>query len=206
MKLYTVKMPKIIQRLFPDYLWRFSSQYKTIYLTFDDGPTENITNFVLEQLQKYHAKATFFCIGKNAKNHPEIYQNILDGGHTVGNHTNNHLNGSKTNNITYIKNVEEAATNINSKLFRPPYGRIRKKQAKLLIQKGYKIVMWNVLSADFDETVTKEKCLTNVLKNTSNGSIVVLHDSKKCAEKIRYLLPKVLAHYTKKGYQFKAIS
>lgn len=205
MKLYIVKTPNIIQRLYSDYLWRFSSVPKDIYLTFDDGPTEDITSFVLSELKKYNAKATFFCIGKNVTNHPDIYQEILKAGHSVGNHTNNHLNGFKTTNTVYQENIKLAAEQIDSKLFRPPYGKLKRSQAKQLILLGYKVVMWDVLSADFDKKVSSQKCLENVLKNTTNGSIVVMHDSKKCKEKIKFTLPKVLAHFSKKGYQFKAI-
>ena len=213
MKLYITKTPKSIQRIFSKYLWRFSSDKKEIYLTFDDGPTPEITHFVLEQLKKFEAKATFFLIGKNVTNHPELYQQILNENHTVGNHTNNHLNGFKTKTKEYLKNVLEAenviwSTNKKSatKLFRPPYGRIKSKQAKEIQKLGYKIIMWSVLSADFDVTISKEKCLQNVLKNTQNGSIIVFHDSVKASEKLTYVLPKVLEFYTEKGFTFKAIS
>ena len=213
MKLYITKTPKSIQRIFSKYLWRFSSDKKEIYLTFDDGPTPEITHFVLEQLKKFEAKATFFLIGKNVTNHPELYQQILNENHTVGNHTNNHLNGFKTKTKEYLKNVLEAENvicnaneNPGIKLFRPPYGRIKSKQAKEIQKLGYKIIMWSVLSADFDVTISKEKCLQNVLKNTQNGSIIVFHDSVKASEKLTYVLPKVLEFYTEKGFTFKAIS
>ena len=213
MKLYITKTPKSIQRIFSKYLWRFSSDKKEIYLTFDDGPTPEITHFVLEQLKKFEAKATFFLIGKNVTNHPELYQQILNENHTVGNHTNNHLNGFKTKTKEYLKNVLEAENvicnaneNPGIKLFRPPYGRIKSKQAKEIQKLGYKIIMWSVLSADFDVTISKEKCLQNVLKNTQNGSIIVFHDSVKASEKLTYALPKVLEFYTEKGFTFKAIS
>ena len=213
MKLYITKTPKSIQRIFSKYLWRFSSDKKEIYLTFDDGPTPEITHFVLEQLKKFEAKATFFLIGKNVTNHPELYQQILNENHTVGNHTNNHLNGFKTKTKEYLKNVLEAENvicnaneNPGIKLFRPPYGRIKSKQAKEIQKLGYKIIMWSVLSADFDVTISKEKCLQNVLKNTQNGSIIVFHDSVKASEKLTYVLLKVLEFYTEKGFTFKAIS
>ena len=213
MKLYITKTPKSIQRIFSQYLWRFSSDKKEIYLTFDDGPTPEITNFVLEQLRKFEAKATFFLIGKNAKKYPELYQQILNENHAIGNHTHNHFNGFRTKTKEYLKNVLETEnvicnTNENSriKLFRPPYGRIKSKQAKEIKKLGYKIIMWSVLSADFDVTISKEKCLQNVLKNTQNGSIIVFHDSVKASEKLTYVLPKVLEFYTEKGFTFKAIS
>ncbi|WP_405609698.1 polysaccharide deacetylase family protein [Polaribacter sp. Asnod1-A03] len=201
-------------RFFSDYTWHFFSDKKEIFLTFDDGPTPEITKFILAELNKHNAKATFFCIGKNIKNHPELFKEIISDGHAIGNHTNNHLKGWKTENTNYIDNVFMCEKTINQfgyafknnqKLFRPPYGRIKKSQAKELIQKGYKIIMWDVLSADFDIKISKEKCLDNVLQNTENGSIVVFHDSVKAAERMKYALPKVLKEFSEKGFVFKAI-
>ena len=206
MKFYTIKTPTIIQKLFPNYCWRFSSSVKEIYLTFDDGPTPEITTFVLDELQKHKAKATFFCIGENVKKCPKILERIKKEGHSIGNHTFNHLNGFKTNNTDYIENIQQAAKLIESNLFRPPYGRLKISQARSIIRAGYKVVMWDVLSADFDTTITPEKCLKNVLSKTSNGSIVVMHDSIKAKDKIFYALPKILNYYTERGYVFKSIN
>ncbi|MGJ8743524.1 polysaccharide deacetylase family protein [Polaribacter sp.] len=239
MKFYIPKTPSIFFRLFSKYTWRFSLEKKEIFLTFDDGPTPEITQFVLSELEKYNAKATFFCIGKNVKNNPKIFEKIIKNGHSVGNHTQNHFNGwqhtteayldnflackyhldrlipkptnnNNNNNNTnkVLKTSQENSTNLkeNPKLFRPPYGKIRKNQALEILKRGYKIIMWSVLSADFDTTISKEKCLENVLKNTSNGSIVVFHDSVKAANKLKFVLPQVLAYFTKKGFVFKAIS
>ncbi|WP_439129668.1 polysaccharide deacetylase family protein [Polaribacter sp.] len=200
-------------RLFSKYIWRFSIEKKEIYLTFDDGPTPEITQFVLDELNKYNAKATFFCIGKNIKNQPAIFKRIIAEKHSVGNHTQNHLNGWKTSKKEYVDNFLECDSIISStvekpqkkQLFRPPYGKLKKKQAEKILKKGYKIIMWSVLSADFDTSITKEECLENVLQNTTNGSIVVFHDSVKASKKLRFTLPKVLAHFSKKGYAFKAI-
>ncbi|TVZ56120.1 peptidoglycan/xylan/chitin deacetylase (PgdA/CDA1 family) [Lutibacter sp. Hel_I_33_5] len=209
---YFIKTPDIVQRLFSKYIWRFSSNKKELYLTFDDGPTPEITTFVLEELKKYNAKATFFCIGKNIKNHPTIFKQLLDEGHSVGNHTQNHLNGWKSSNATYVENVllckkeiQQFNNSINKQLFRPPYGKIKPSQSKKLRKLGYKIIMWDVLSADFDTKISKEKCLDNVLKNTQNGSIIIFHDSKKASEKLQFVLPKVLNEFSKKGYVFKRI-
>ena len=205
MKFYIIKTPTIVQRLFSSYRWRFSSVPKEIYLTFDDGPTLEVTNFVLEELKKHQAKATFFCIGKNVKKHQNIYHKIQEEGHSVGNHTFNHLNGLLTKNTRYIENIQQASAYIVSKLFRPPYGRLKSSQARLLQQEGYKIIMWDVLSGDFDRSISPEKCLENVLKNTTNGSIIVMHDSEKAKDKIYFALPRILDHFSQKGYLFKAI-
>jgi len=214
MKPYFIKTPKLIKLIFKHWFWSFSIKKKNIYLTFDDGPTPEITEWVLRQLNKYNAKATFFCIGKNIKNYPEIFQKIIDDNHSIGNHTNNHFNGLKNNTNRYLQNIEKAESNFtqnlkintqHSKLFRPPYGKLKFLQAKKIRQKGYKIIMWDVLSADFDTSISNEKCLKNVLKNTENGSIVVFHDSKKAEEKLKYVLPKILEYYTAKEYDFKKI-
>ena len=205
MKFYTIKTPTIIQKFFSNYRWRFSSVPKEIYLTFDDGPSLEVTNFVLKELKKHQAKATFFCIGKNVKKHQNIYHKIQEEGHSVGNHTFNHLNGLLTKNTRYIENIQQASAYIVSKLFRPPYGRLKSSQARLLQQEGYKIIMWDVLSGDFDRSISPEKCLENVLKNTTNGSIIVMHDSEKAKDKIYFALPRILDHFSQKGYLFKAI-
>jgi len=208
MKLYFIKTPRIIQRIFKNYTWRFFTDKKEIYLTFDDGPTPEITNWTLDLLNEYNAKATFFCIGKNVLEEPEIYARILKENHQIGNHTHNHTNGSNTDLKTYINNVLKAEKHLKNpaKLFRPPYGRIKRKQAKKMKSLGYTIIMWDVLSADFDITIGKEKCLQNVLRNTKNGSVIVFHDSVKAFENLQYTLPKVLDYFSKKGYIFKAIS
>ncbi len=217
MKTYFVKTPKFVQRLFPKRIWAFSTTKKEIYLTFDDGPIPKVTPWVLDLLKTYNAKATFFCIGKNISKHPEIFKKILSDRHSIGNHTYNHLNGWKTNTEEYIDNCEkfdeilkqvqsdkstitkQQATSNN--LFRPPFGKLTSKQSKILQKKGYKIIMWNVLSADFDKSISKEKCLENVLKNIQVGSVVVFHDSLKSEEKLRYVLPKVLDFITHKKWK-----
>lgn len=208
MKLYLTKTPRIIQRIFKNYTWRFAVKNKVLFLTFDDGPTPEITNWTLDLLKKHKAKATFFCIGKNVIQEPEIYHRIINEGHRVGNHTHNHKNGAKTTIKNYISNFLEAEKNLHntSKLFRPPYGKIKKKQALKILNLGYKIIMWDVLSADFDQSISKEKCLKNVLKNTKPGSIIVFHDSIKASEKLKYVLPKVLEYYTEKRYKFSTIT
>ncbi|MEO7211052.1 MAG: polysaccharide deacetylase family protein [Chitinophagaceae bacterium] len=211
---YLVKTPWWLKKLYPLYTWEIPAEEKILYLTFDDGPHETATPFVLEQLRKFNAKATFFCIGKNVVENPAIYRQIIEDGHTIGNHTFNHVNGWKTSNKKYADEVFEAAKYIDSKLFRPPYGRISRFQAKVLMQenrrqtianKGFKIIMWTVLSGDFDLSKKSNECRDYVLLNASPGSIIVFHDSKKAWERMQGALPEVLEHFTKEGFQFKSI-
>ncbi|MFT5147333.1 MAG: peptidoglycan/xylan/chitin deacetylase (PgdA/CDA1 family) [Polaribacter sp.] len=213
MKFYIPKTPSCMMRFFSKYTWCFSRDVKEIYLTFDDGPTPEVTQFVLDELKKYNAKATFFCIGKNILNHPDVFKKIKNSKHTIGNHTYNHLNGWATKNKDYFDNFLQCEPIISKtldestkpKLFRPPYGKIKKSQAKSILKKGYRIIMWDVLSADFDVATSKEECLRNVLNNTKNGSIIVFHDSVKASEKLKFVLPKVLKEFSEKGFVFKAI-
>ncbi len=202
--MYLIKTPHFIQNLFPNFTWRIPTKENVLYLTFDDGPIPEITPWVLEQLAQYKAKATFFCVGDNAYKHPEVFQQVIAQGHSVGNHTYNHLNGWVTDNIPYFHNVRRSASLMHSVLFRPPYGKLRPRQAQFL-QRHYRIVMWDVLSGDFDPKISAEQCLHNVLDNAQPGSIVVFHDSLKAKEKLQYALPQVLAHFTEKGYRFEAL-
>ena len=179
---------------------------KILYLTFDDGPHPIATPFVLDTLKEYNAKATFFCIGKNVQVHKQIYQRILDEGHKAGNHTFNHVNGWKTNDETYIKEVMNAKQYIDTDLFRPPYGRISRFKINLLQQAGFKIIMWDVLSGDFDKEESKEKCASNVILQAKTGSIIVFHDSEKAFQKMSYALPLVLRKFSEEGFTFKAIN
>ena len=208
MPVFPAKTPKLIQRLFPKYIWKKASLTKTIYLTFDDGPTPKITQWTLDILKKYNAKATFFCIGDNIKKYPELLKSVYNDGHTIGNHTFNHLKGWRTDTNSYVKNTEKTQQLITSnskQLFRPPFGKIKRKQAKQLIKRGYKIVMWSVISYDWEVKVTPEQCLENVIKNSISGSIIVFHDSIKASKNMQYALPKVLEHFSSIGYQFKAL-
>jgi peptidoglycan/xylan/chitin deacetylase (PgdA/CDA1 family) len=206
-----VKTPKIITSALPNLVWHLPSKDKAIYLTFDDGPTPEITDWTLDTLNTYKAKATFFCIGNNIEKHPEIFKRINTERHTIGNHTFNHLKGWKTKTQHYVENTLEAQNIIdqhnikNSYLFRPPHGRIKPKQAKQLQDLGYKIIMWNVLSKDWDKKISKEKCLENVIQNTTSGDIVVFHDSIKASRNMQYALPRVLEHFSEKGFEFKRI-
>ena len=206
--LYFVKSPVWLQRLFPQRVWKMHGQEKKIYLSFDDGPHPVHTLFILDYLLRYNAKATFFCIGRNVKMYPDVYQRILNEGHSVGNHTFNHLNGKKTNDKDYLEDVAAAGACTETNLFRPPYGRLTAFQAKLLMElnRPYKIIMWTVLSGDFDPGISKKRCLENVLLNTGKGSVVVFHDSDKAAEKMQYVLPLILETFSQKGYAFERIT
>ncbi len=216
MSFYFVKTPKLIQSFYKNYIWKIDTNKKEIYLTFDDGPTPIVTEFVLNTLKKHQAKATFFCIGKNVQENPELFKRILNENHTIGNHTQNHLNGWTTSVNEYIKNIEEAENcilqnlllnkkGIQQKLFRPPYGKIKKRQAKIILKNDCKIIMWSVLSGDFDTTIKQQQCLQNVLQNVESGSIVVFHDSEKAYNKLKNVLPKMLTHFLSLGFKFKAI-
>ncbi len=204
---YLVKTPWILKKIYPDCIWDFKTVEKNIYLTFDDGPHPEATPFVLEELKRYNAKATFFCIGKNVEAHFDIYKRIIEEGHAVGNHTYNHLNGWKTDDKEYLDNIFKAKKIIDSNLFRPPYGKITKFQLKQLPGEKYKLkpIMWSVLSGDFDEKVTREECYLTVSRNAKEGSIVVFHDSGKALPRLRYALPLVLQYFSKKGFEFKSI-
>ncbi|RLD25955.1 MAG: polysaccharide deacetylase family protein [Bacteroidetes bacterium] len=204
MSFYLTKIPDIVKPLASDLIWNLSPQTQTLYLTFDDGPVVGVTDWVLEILDRYNAKATFFCVGENVERNPELFEQIIKQGHSVANHSYNHLNGWKTSNFTYYRNVLKADELIGSKLFRPPYGKITRQQVKSL-KKKYKIIMWDVLSGDFDENLKSESCIKNVIKASKSGSIIVFHDSEKSKSNLMETLPEILRHYTVKGYSFKNI-
>ncbi len=198
------KTPQIVKALYSQLVWEIPNQENKIYLTFDDGPTPVITEWTLDVLKQYDIKATFFCLGKNIEAHPEIYQRILSDGHTVGNHSYSHLSGWKTKNQDYFEDINKCQKLLNSKLFRPPYGRISKSQAKKL-NEDYKIIMWNVLSGDYDNKISPEKCLKNVLDNTQSGSIIVFHDSNKAEPNLKYALPQAIEILFEKKFVFDVL-
>lgn len=203
--MYLVKTPQFIQKLFPNFTWRIPTEDKQLYLTFDDGPIPEVTPWVLEQLAQYNAKATFFCVGENVEKHPEIYKAVTSAGHAVGSHTFNHLDGWANDNIPYFHNVRHSANMVDSVLFRPPYGRLKPKQAQFLMR-HYRVVMWDVLSGDFDANISKEQCLKNVTRNAGAGSIVVFHDNVKAIDRLEYALPRVLEHFSSLGYTFNTLN
>ena len=203
--MYFIKSPQFVRNLFPNFTWQIPTDEKRLFLTFDDGPVADVTPWVLRTLADYDAKATFFCVGDNIRKYPQIFAQIREEGHSVGNHTFNHLNGWATENIPYFHNVRHCATLVNSELFRPPYGRLKPKQAQFL-QRHYRVVMWDVLSGDFDPAISPQQCFKNVANHAEPGSIVVFHDSLKARERLEYALPKVLEHFSALGYRFEALN
>jgi peptidoglycan-N-acetylglucosamine deacetylase len=206
---YFTKTPFWLKKLYPSCLWNYSDgqEEKKIYLSFDDGPHPTATPFVLDQLKKYNARASFFCIGKNVVEETVIYKRILMEGHRVGNHTFNHLNGWKTDSKIYLENIEKARELIDSDLFRPPYGRATAFQIRNLKEKlKYKIIMWDVLAGDFDPTVTGKVAAERVIRKSRPGSIVVFHDSTKAFQVMSEALPMVLAYFSGEGYSFETIN
>ncbi|WP_417861198.1 polysaccharide deacetylase family protein [Winogradskyella sediminis] len=228
MKIIPAKTPDFVKTLFPSFIWNIDTNNKVLYLTFDDGPTPDITDWVISTLQEYNAKATFFCIGKNIKKHPKLFQQIMANGHSIGNHTYSHLKGWKTKTKAYIESVEKTqqlidtifhnhypknidrnsnqASGSNVKLFRPPYGKFKPKQSSKLQGLDYQIILWDVLSYDWDTSVSAKTCLKNITSSAKEGSIIVFHDSVKASRNLKYALPKVLKHYSEMGFRFKGLN
>lgn len=203
--MYLVRPPYLFRKLFPKAVWRMDKTQKKIYLTFDDGPVPVTTPWVLDVLKQHDIKATFFCVGENAQKHTEIYQRILNEDHAVGNHTFNHLKGWNTHSKRYIQNVEKCANFVTTKLFRPPYGKVKKKQFSI-INSQFSIIMWDVLSGDYDKKTSPEKCLKNVIDAVRNGSIIVFHDSMKAKRNLEYALPRFIEYAKAKGFEFEVLS
>ncbi|MCE6987508.1 polysaccharide deacetylase family protein [Dyadobacter sp. CY323] len=198
--------PFWLKAFFPGFTWRIPTQEKQIFLTFDDGPIPEITEWVLDTLKQFNAKATFFCIGDNVRKHPDVFQKVLLDGHAIGNHTFNHMNGWKTEDEIYLENIDKCTKqlNVNTNLFRPPYGRIKKSQSRMVLHER-KIIMWDVLSGDFSKNITPQLCLEKTIRYTRPGSIILFHDSLKASENMQYALPKFLEHFTQEGFSFAAL-
>jgi peptidoglycan-N-acetylglucosamine deacetylase len=194
-----------LKSLFSAYEWEKKTDKPTVYLTFDDGPHPEITTWVLDILKQFNAKATFFCVGENAQKYPETAQRIRNEGHSIGNHTHNHIKGWNTNDKAYLKNTLYAAHFTSTQLFRPPYGRITRRQGLMLKSKGYRIIMWSLLSCDYLKNLDKNKSLDSLIKNTKSGSIVVFHDSIKAAPNLKWLLPRYIEAMAKKGMTFHSL-
>jgi peptidoglycan/xylan/chitin deacetylase (PgdA/CDA1 family) len=206
------RVPFFLPWLYPQLTWRIKTSEKTLYLTFDDGPVPGPTEFVLQELQKFSAQATFFCIGDNIRKYPELFRKVVEAGHAVGNHTFNHLSGWNTQNELYLQNIQQCDEQINGTgpeshrqhLFRPPYGRITRSQIRQLSNR--KIIMWDVLTHDYARRLPEEKCLKGSLAAVRPGSIIVFHDSLKASRNLMYVLPRMLNHFTELGYSFKPLS
>lgn len=191
----------MLHSFYRDAVWFLPNSENKIFLTFDDGPVDIITPKCLDILQEFEVKATFFCVGGNISKHPKIFERLKKEGHQIGHHSYNHINGWKTNNEDYYQNVEQCADLVGTSLFRPPYGKIKRSQLKTL-KNSYRIIMWDVLSADFDTKVSAEQCVQNVVNNTVSGSIIVMHDNEKCGKKMLESLPTILKELKKKGFEF----
>lgn len=204
--LFVHKSPQLLKAFYTPFVWNIPAEEQVIYLTFDDGPIPDVTEWVLERLEEYNAKATFFCIGDNVQKHPDIFAQLIAKGHSIGNHTFNHLKGWNTDNETYWDNISQCQEIIpvETNLFRPPYGRIKISQAKPLLR-DFHVVMWDVLTGDFEKYLSPERCLEKTLKYTQAGSIVVLHDSLKAWRNMSFVLPRMLDYYANLGYRFEAI-
>ncbi|MFZ9262179.1 MAG: polysaccharide deacetylase family protein [Chitinophagaceae bacterium] len=200
-----VVVPLWMRAFHPNRIWQMPNNHKVIYLSFDDGPHQYITPQVLSMLEDYQAKASFFCVGDNVRKYPEVFSNIIQRGHAVGNHSFHHLNGWKTDKQAYVNDIVKANALIQSNLFRPPYGRLKSNQAKTLISHGYEIVMWTLLSSDYDEQLSKEKCAERLLKKIRPGAIVLFHDSDKAKRNMIYALERLLYEGTRQGYRFEAL-
>jgi peptidoglycan/xylan/chitin deacetylase (PgdA/CDA1 family) len=198
--MYFIKTPWYLKSVYPSLVWDMPKGNR-MYLTFDDGPVPGVTDAILDILRSFQAKATFFCIGDNVRKHPELFQRIIDEGHRVGNHTFHHRNGWKTETAVYVDDVQACDQLVGSVLFRPPYGRIGFQQIQEL-KKRYAIIMWDVLSGDFDTELTAEDCIEHVKQHASDGSIVVFHDSEKASARVIPALPAVLQHFASSGFQF----
>ena len=207
------KTARWVRQMFPQYIWKIETREPIIYLTFDDGPVPEVTEYVLDTLEQYQAKATFFCVGDNIRKHPDIYQKLIAGGHRTGNHTHNHLNGWKTVDAEYLENIGQCQQALQEvtphpikpkTLFRPPYGKVKRSQMRML-KAQYEVIMWDVLTYDFDAELTHEMCLEKAVQYTVPGSIVVFHDSVKSIDKVRYVLPRYLEHFAEQGFEFRRI-
>lgn len=194
------RIPWFVQQLFPNWIWR-GSEKNALYLTFDDGPGAEHSDWILSCLKKHNIKATFFCVGEASQNNPLILNQIICEGHKIGNHTMRHEKGWTSNTSSYLNSVEDANSILSSNLFRPPYGRIKLKQARLLRKLGYKIIMWTWLSNDFDLNVSAIK-IEGKMNKIKSGDIIVFHDNHRTFDKLKLVLPALIERMLNKGYHF----
>jgi peptidoglycan/xylan/chitin deacetylase (PgdA/CDA1 family) len=196
--------PPLLKRIYPDSVWNIQTEEKVIYLTFDDGPIPGLTEWVLDELKKFNAKATFFCVGSNIQKHPELFARLKNEGHTPANHTIHHIKGFKNTAKVYLEEAEACRKLVGNNLFRPPYGQLKPSQYKALKANGFKIVFWDVISYDY-EKIKEEQCLKNVITHTGKGSVVLFHDNVKAEKNLRYTLPLFLKHFANLHFEFKAL-
>jgi peptidoglycan/xylan/chitin deacetylase (PgdA/CDA1 family) len=201
---FLVRPPQLLRNFYKDSIWRMDKNQPIIYLTFDDGPIPELTPWVLDILKEHSIKATFFCVGENISKHPALFSRIRQEGHQAGNHTYNHLKGWKTSEKEYFDNIDKCQELTQTKLFRPPYGRIKKSQYAALSKK-FDIVFWDVLSHDYDQLISPEKCLENSINYTRNGSIIVFHDNIKAQKNLKFALPHYIEHFLKLNYKFATL-
>lgn len=199
-----VRPPQLFRRLYNGAVWRMDRNEKKIYLTFDDGPVPGVTTEALSVLKQHNIRATFFCVGENVQKHPEIFQQIITDGHSVGNHTMHHVDGWKLSWRDYMRDVKECSAVFSSQLFRPPYGHMRRSHFATLSRRC-KVIMWDVLTYDFDKSYAPEHCLELALMNSRPGSVVVFHDSEKAKERMLYALPRYIEVMKQSGYTFEAL-
>lgn len=202
--LFLIQPGRLLRRIYPEALWRMEGSDKVIYLTFDDGPIPGLTEWVLDELARSGARATFFCVGDNIRKHPAIFERLRAEGHLAANHTMFHSKGFKNPLHGYLTEVEQCRQMVGNYFFRPPYGQLKRSQYRALVEKGYKIVMWDVISYDY-EKIDESICYRNVLRNTKSGSIVLFHDNLKAEKNLKHSLPRFLRHFSEQGYQFRTI-
>ena len=203
-KLFLIQPNLLLRKFYPKAVWNLERNEKIIYLTFDDGPVPGLSEWVLDELEKFNAKATFFCVGANIQRHPEVFSRIKADGHLVANHTMHHNRGFSSPSSTYLAEADECRSLVGNDLFRPPYGQLKPAQYKGLLDRGYKIIFWDVISYDF-ERIPEKKCAQNVLNNATNGSIVLFHDNVKAEKNLKYALPIFLKQFSRKGFSFKSL-
>ena len=203
--MFIEQIPNIVRAFYPTVLWRKDKNKKVIYLTFDDGPTEELTHWILKTLDEFGVKATFFCIGNNAEKYPEIVDEIRQNGHSVGIHGYEHRRGLYKEGDAYFSDIEKSKNIIKSNLFRPPHGNITPSQAKKLKNLGYNVVLWDVITRDYNPSLSEEKVLDIAKKYTRNGSIVVFHDSRKAFKNMKYAFPKAVKYWLDNGYTFETL-
>jgi peptidoglycan/xylan/chitin deacetylase (PgdA/CDA1 family) len=202
--MYLPKTPNLAKKIFPKLTWQQENVENAVYLTFDDGPTPGVTSWILNQLRQYEAQATFFCLGRNVVLYPELFEEIVLQGHSVGNHTYSHINSWKSSSKQFLIDIESCERVFHSKLFRPPYGKLKPGVRSKILEK-YQIVMWDVMSYDFDEGITAKQCVDNVIQNIKAGSIIVFHDSLKAKNNLRASLPIILKHIHDCGFKMHAL-